>query len=204
MAKRKAAREHASAATRRKKQQGSPEATPSAYRPAEDECPLLELPIELMIYILEEMLSSKDLLQVRGTCKTLEKLATPIAAGQYFVERNYMLSDRSSMEALRQLTERPAIAKAMRYINFTNGVANTSGKITGDEKPLTRGQLRAVQLEQEMVRQEEKVFRAGDDIKCLVMIFRNLMKAESTPSICCAGSRFGQVKAYVPEAMANR
>ncbi|KAK5120848.1 hypothetical protein LTR85_005915 [Meristemomyces frigidus] len=187
MAKRKAAGGSASVLTCRKTSKTKHDQTPGPQQWPDQRCHLLELPVKLLKDILEEYLDYRGgtLLQLRATCKTLEALTEPLVGSCHFRYCSFMLADRDSMEALRGITERPAFAQSLYRIYLTNGTADKWSASSGTM--VTRGQLRAARLEQEEVGRAESEFRAGEDIDCLVAIFKNFMLAGKAPAIVCTG-----------------
>ena len=136
-------------------------------------CPLVELPDELLVHIVEELLPSKDLLALRATCRTFERLAIEEVAQDFFDDRSFILANRDSMDALRELSAREDFFKSFYSLPLTNGLIDTSRRRPKEQRDMCPKKLRKLQAEQDETRAQQKLFRGSDDIDYLVEIFSN-------------------------------
>lgn len=80
--------------------------------------PVFTLPSELMEMVAEELPPS-DLPALRSTCKEVNHKIFRVFTNAYFLDKAFLLSSKSSMEVLKDITSHPELLKAIKHIRLS-------------------------------------------------------------------------------------
>lgn len=145
-------------------------------------CRLLDLPIEMFEAIMDA-LPSPDLLAFRLISSAVNEILLTVVRKKFFARRLHVISDRTSMEVLHQISKSDRFATCVRQVKFTPIVLTDSDEL--DVEPWSTSSLgnRTVSDIHDGMRWDELAFFERGLSDLLYSTFENFRRRGNSLSI---------------------
>ena len=162
---------------------------------------LLEIPIEL-IELIASFLAPTDLFNVRTTCRDMVAATSDVFGRTYFADRTFLLACPHSMEIIENISSNNHLSKFLKKLRFSAATLRphknlqslrcASPPVIGPSLP--RQEERRVRKEYaeayKGLMEDQWDFWGQGQYDSLVVVFRSLRAAGSTPDVLCPGFGF--------------